>query len=231
MSMLFLLNESINTNDINLFKEGMLELLCIQKIPTHSFLKHESIYFLQVLYEHIYTHMHGQEEQEIYRFIEQMSSYQGEYINEETKAFTFCNSDFNGFLGITFSESNIILTKQINNNTKYRQWCFIHSPDKKYLLKKTDVPPDQKYNHFSHHHGKKELIEFWEILKHCPYIISVRSTDFGGFDFIRKINNDGTIEIVLTKSKRKYAIHVQTTGNDQLEAIAIAEIIKKEYER
>jgi hypothetical protein len=231
MSMLFLLNEAINTNDINLFKEGMFGLIYIQKKPSHSFLKHESIYSLPILYEHIFTHMHGQEEQEIYRFIEQMAPYQGAYIDNEVKATAYCQSEFNGFLGILFTGINIVITKQINNNPKYRQWCFNYSPDKKSLLETTDILPDNKDKHFANHHGKRELTEFWKTIKHCPYIISARSTHFGGNEFIREINEDGTIEIVLQNTARKYAIHIQTTGNDQLETTAIAVILKNEYER
>lgn len=229
--MLFVLNEAINTDSINQFKEGMLELLCIKKKPNHSFLKHETIYSLPIFTEHLFTNMNGQEEQEIFRFVEQMSPYEGNYINNEESANIYCKSSFNGFLGITFTDTNITITKQINNDVKYKYWCFMYSPDKRYLLDIADIHPDSKYYHFAEHHGKDKLTEFWKTIKNCPYIISAKSTNFGGNNFIREVYDDGIIEIVLQNTPRKYAISVQTTGKDSVETNAIAEIIKDKYER
>lgn len=231
MSRLFLLNEAIDTNDIDLFKDGMYELIKIEKNPTHSFLKHETIYNLSILTTHIYPNMHGQKEQEIFRFLEQLSPYQEEYVDDEIKANNHCGSGFNGFLGFIFPTRTIPDSKQVNNNSKYKQWCFQHSPDKKYLLDTTDILSKNKESHFADHHGKDELKRFWDSLKNCPYVEKARSTNFGGHDFIRSINDDGTIEIVLLKTQRKYAIHVHTTGKDLLETKAIADIIEQEYNR
>jgi hypothetical protein len=94
---------------------------------------------------------------------------------------------------------------------------------------KTAIPPNSKELHLSPHHGKKELSQFWRKLRNCPYVISAVSTDWGGREFVRKIDENGTIELVLTKSEREYAMKVQTTGRNQYETKKIAEILEREY--
>lgn len=82
---------------------------------------------------------------------------------------------------------------------------------------------------FGDHHGKKELKKLSDKLIHCPYVVEIRSTDYGGNNFIRKIVSNGVVEIVLTNTERRYALWIQTTGNNLRETKAIAEILKNEY--
>ena len=93
----------------------------------------------------------------------------------------------------------------------------------------TAIPPNEKHAHFSDHHGRAELEAFWDRLSNNPYIISARSTEFGGKKFIRKIGRDGKIEIVLTDTDRQYALQVQTTGRTFFETKFIANILEENY--
>ncbi|WP_118953419.1 hypothetical protein [Taibaiella helva] len=231
MGQLFLLNEAIVAKDEQNFKEGMLRLMGINKYENHRFLKHNSIYEISVFDEFIYTKFNGQLEQEILRYIEQLTSYSEDYVDNESKANDYCHSTFNGFLGFDFSNSKININKQVDCELKYRDWCFRYSPDKEYLLTETLIHPNEKENHFADHHGKKELSEFWDIIKFCPFIRKGRSDRFGGKNFIRKIHDDGKIEVVLYKTSKQYAIMLETTGTNFQETQAIANIVERDYNR
>jgi hypothetical protein len=96
-------------------------------------------------------------------------------------------------------------------------------------LEKTELKPDDKNIHLADHHGKAELQALCNQLKLSPYVVTMRSTDWGGKNFIRKTHRDGVIEIVLFKSQRQYALWVQTTGRNLRETKAIAEILDDKY--
>lgn len=231
MSTLFLLNEAIDTTDFGCFKKGIFELIAIKKRPDHVFYKHDSIYSLPVIVNGIYPNLSGQEEQEVFRFIEQMSLYDHCcYINTEKEANIFSQSNFNGFLGF-INFGTIKSEKQIANDQKYKEWCFCFSDNKKELLKETSILAEDKKCHLADHHGKRELDELWKRIRNSPYIEAARSTNFGskGKVFIREIHNNGEIEIVLNNSDKEYALLVSTTGKDIYETTAIAEILKSTY--
>jgi len=116
-----MLNEAINLNNFKEFKEGMLELVVIEKQKNDVFYKHDSIYEL-ICYVELVTN-YGQEEQEITRFIEQLSSCKT-YIDSEEKALLFENKR-NAFLGINFSSTTISIEKQIFNDLSYKNWNFL----------------------------------------------------------------------------------------------------------
>ncbi len=82
---------------------------------------------------------------------------------------------------------------------------------------------------FGDHHGKKELKKLSDKLIYSPYVVEIRSTDFGGNSFIRKIVSNGVVEIVLMNTDSRYALWVQTTGRNLRETKAIAEILSEEY--
>lgn len=68
-------------------------------------------------------------------------------------------------------------------------------------LVETLIEPEEKKVHLADHHGKAELQELCDRLKHSPYVIEMQSTDWGGNKFIRKVQSDGIIEIALLKQK------------------------------
>lgn len=96
-------------------------------------------------------------------------------------------------------------------------------------LLESSLTEDEKEIKISEHHGKAELTEFAEKLKKSPFVEIIRSTDWGGKNFIRKVYKDGVIEIVLVNTKRQYALWIQTTGRNIREAKEIAEIIEQKY--
>lgn len=93
----------------------------------------------------------------------------------------------------------------------------------------SNIDPDSKKIHISDHHGKAELEIFSKKIIYNPYIEEIKSTDWGGKKFIRRINEDGTIELVLTKSARNYALLVYTTGRNFPETEKIAHLIEAKF--
>jgi hypothetical protein len=96
-------------------------------------------------------------------------------------------------------------------------------------LIKTEIAPDTKPNHISDHHGVKELRAYWKKLKSCPYVVEMKSTDWGGRRFIRNIYKTGAIELVLLDTEKRYAMWVKTTGRNYRETKKISQIIEEEY--
>jgi hypothetical protein len=229
MSSFFLHNTSIDVVDYNDFKFGILDLIGINRHPDHLFFKHESIYSLPILLTGLYNAKIGNEEQEIYRFLEQLSPCET-LIETEQDANNHCKSNINGFLGINFQNSAIGINKQVLNNATYKNWCFQFLTDNNFFLVKTPVLPENKKAHLSDHHGKKELNALCERIRNNPFVLEMQSTGWGGKEFIRKIHANGLIEIVLYKTEKQYALNVQTTGTDLLETTAIAEILQNKYD-
>ena len=100
---------------------------------------------------------------------------------------------------------------------------------KELTLVETPIAPDEKNIHLSHHHGIRELRDLCNQLKNCPYVEEMRSTNWRGNKFIRKIQGDGIIEIVLFKTEQQYALLLKTTGRNLRETTAIAEILAERY--
>jgi hypothetical protein len=229
MSKFFLHNGSINVANFDSFKLGIFNLIAISQAEGHVFYKHESIYTLQIIVNELFTSIAGQKEQEVYRFIEQLSPCEL-LIDSEAKANNYCNSDINGFLGIDFAGTGIPALKQITNDLSYRAYCLSAFCNLEHFLEKTTIPPDKKKVHLSSHHGKKELTALSKRIRNSPYVIEMQSTAFGGKEFIRAISDDGIIEIVLWKSKQEYALRVKTTAKNPNETLAIAKILEHKYD-
>ena len=154
----------------------------------------------------------------------------------ETPAISFASLSVweNKILQIIIRNGDVISTGNVLNISKKESFAeneiitFIEDQSE-IFLEKTTIEPDSKKYHFSHHHGTKELTNFWKRLKYSPYVIETRSTEWGGKKFIRKIDKTGVLEIVLTDSERQYALWVQTTGKNYRETRAIAEILKEDF--
>lgn len=229
MSNFFLQNSAIDIGNFELFKSGISNLIGIDKLKDHIFYKHESLYSLAILVEHLYTAKHDHEIQEIFRFLEQLTPCQKNILTEKD-ALEFCNSDINGFLGIDFSRLTIIDDKQIIGEESYMNWCYKFHNAPEDLIEEYQGKPSEKKIHLSDHHGKKELQDLCDRIKNSPYVVEMRSTDWGGKNFIRKIHHNGIIEIVLYKTNRQYALQVQTTGSNEQQTKLIAEILKERYD-
>lgn len=81
-------------------------------------------------------------------------------------------------------------------------------------------------------HGMDVLQEFSKRLIHSPYLIGIiNSLPYNPYKrkFIKKIRENGLIEIVLPWTDQGYGIVVKTTGRTIKETEKIAEIIKEEF--
>ncbi len=96
-------------------------------------------------------------------------------------------------------------------------------------LVKSPLNPDDKDIHLADHHGTDELKALCDRLKHNEYVKAMRSTNWGGNTFIRKVYKNGVIEITLINSQRKYALWVHTTGRNYRETEAIANKLRERY--
>lgn len=96
-------------------------------------------------------------------------------------------------------------------------------------LIETNVKANDKKIHLANHHGKSELQSFCNRIKFNPYVLEMRSTNWGGKNFIRETFSNGVIEIVLVNSQREYALWVQTTGSNLRETKVIADVLKEKY--
>jgi predicted transposase YbfD/YdcC len=120
------------------------------------------------------------------------------------------------------------VSKQVKNQADYNNWCYIYHPNlDDLLIKSTTIPKI----HLANHHGKKELTDFCNKLMNCKYITEIHSTDWGGKRFIRKINNDNSIEIVLYWTQKEYALKVFTTGRNKKETEIISDLITEKYHK
>jgi len=97
------------------------------------------------------------------------------------------------------------------------------------LDKSTINPRDKSVTLSGDHHGKREIKKLSDKLINSPYVIEIRSTNFGGNRFIRKINGSGIVEITLMDTDSRYALRVQTTGRNLRETKAIAQILENDF--
>lgn len=81
MNNFFLLNEAIDLNDYKQFKEGVSELMIIEKEDNDNFLKHNSVWETPVITNNLFS-TSGQEENAIILFIEQIKTIDG-YLNNQ----------------------------------------------------------------------------------------------------------------------------------------------------
>lgn len=81
-------------------------------------------------------------------------------------------------------------------------------------------------------HGIDVLEGFSKRLVRCPYLVGIiNSLPFNPYErkFIKKIREDGLIEIVLPCTDKGYGIVVKTTGRTIYETKKIAEILEEEF--
>jgi hypothetical protein len=138
-------------------------------------------------------------------------------------------------LSITIENTNSVLSYKTVLNV-YSSDCFLNEElidhiERAFNVRpaESNIPPSEKTAHFSDHHGINELEKFWLKLANNPYVISARSTNWGGKKFIRKIEKNGLIEIVLVNTERKYAMQLETTGKTFYETEFIAKNIEENY--
>lgn len=100
------------------------------------------------------------------------------------------------------------------------------------ILIKTKLVPNNKHIALRDDHGKDKLKAFSDKLVQCEYVISVvNSLPFNPTEtnFIRKVRDNGLIEIVLTDTDEGFGLVVKTTGNTLTQTKKIAEVINDRY--
>lgn len=110
---------------------------------------------------------------------------------------------------------------------------FIQSISSITLIVNSD-PPANKAISLRDDHGKNILKAFSDRLVMSEYVVSViNSLPFNpkAVNLIRRIYNDGKIELVLYWEDKGIGIIIQTTGRNYKETKAIAEIIKDNFDR
>lgn len=101
-------------------------------------------------------------------------------------------------------------------------------------LTKSNESPKNKNISLRDDHGKDELKAFSDRLVQSPYIVSIiNSLPFNpkAVNLIRRVYSNGQIEMVLYWDDRGIGIVAQTTGTNYKETQAIAEILKKEFDK
>lgn len=99
-------------------------------------------------------------------------------------------------------------------------------------LVQCDQPVSDKKIILRNDHGLDVLEEFSKRLVRCPYLIGVvNSLPFNPYErkFIKRVRENGLIEIVLPWTDKGYGIVVRTTGRTIMETKRIAEIIEEEF--
>ena len=129
----------------------------------------------------------------------------------------------------------VLTTEQVNN--VFSKACYDIKSISAFVenlgdveLEETAIEPNEKsITLFGDHHGKKYLQALADKLVNSPYVVEIKSTNFGGNSFIRKVHSNGVLEIVVMKSDDRFALWVQTTGRNYRETEAIAENLKERY--
>ena len=100
-------------------------------------------------------------------------------------------------------------------------------------LLETGTPTADKKISLPDHHGQEVLLRFSQKLIRSPYVVGViNSIDMNSAErrFVRRIREDGLIELRLTRTERGLGLVVQTTGRTQAETTKIAGILERNFE-
>ncbi len=99
-------------------------------------------------------------------------------------------------------------------------------------LVKSFIPEEQKKICLRDDHGRDLLLNFSKRIVKCPYICEVvNSLPYNPHErnFIKKVRENGLVEIVLPWTDKGLGIVVKTTGRNIRETTEIARIVKENY--
>jgi hypothetical protein len=126
---------------------------------------------------------------------------------------------------------NITIEEHTSNEKVKKQLMYAGTLE----LKKCPLTPDKKTIKLSgDHHGNDKLEAFAKKLFKNDYVESViNNIEFSpkSINLIKNIYQDGKIEIVLYWESAGYGMLLQTTGRNYRETEAIANQLKKEFDR
>lgn len=121
-------------------------------------------------------------------------------------------------------------------NISLEQHVDIHIPQiqesEEPELVESDLQIKEKKISLRNDHGADVLMDFSKRLIRCPYVVGViNSLPFNSHErrFIKKIREDGLLEIVLPWTDEGYGVVVKTTGRTIKETEKIGRIITEEY--
>lgn len=186
------------------------------------------------------------------------SPYESEKVEKEQDAFLEHQWLYNGKSCIGFplaaifnsaalsiyesdwSEALICISKdsaaETVRNISTEQHVDIHIPQIQVSaepeLEESDLRIEDKKISLRDDHGKDVLMDFSKRLIKCPYVEGViNSLPFNSHErrFIKKIREEGLIEIVLPWTDKGYGVVVKTTGRTIKETEMIGRIIMEKY--
>jgi hypothetical protein len=120
-------------------------------------------------------------------------------------------------------------------NIGTEQHVHIHMPQLQHRepeLVESALQAEDKKISLRDDHGKDLLMDFSRRLIRCPYVVGViNSLPYNSHErrFIRRIQENGVIEIVLPWTDKGYGVAVKTTGRTKQETEKIGEIIEEMY--
>jgi putative component of toxin-antitoxin plasmid stabilization module len=122
MSKFFLNNQSLNINDFEIFRSGVIQLMSIEKKQEHIFFRNESCYQINHFSERIFPNIYSNRDIfNLYDFFAKLSPCDVE-VQDEATANNYCTSNINGFLGIDFNGQAITEHKKVVDSDSYLNW-------------------------------------------------------------------------------------------------------------
>jgi hypothetical protein len=121
MSKFFLNNQSLNINDFENFRNGVIQLMSIEKKQEHIFFRNESCYQIPHFTNTIFPNLHDIDIFNLYNFFAKLSPCEVE-VQDENSANNYCSSNKNGFLGIDFNGQAITAHKKVVDSITYSNW-------------------------------------------------------------------------------------------------------------
>lgn len=121
-------------------------------------------------------------------------------------------------------------------NISTEQHVDIHIPQiqtsEETVIVESDLKIEDKKISLREDHGVDVLMDFSKRLIRCPYVVGVvNSLPFHSHErrFIKKIREEGLIEIVLPWTDKGYGVVVKTTGRTMKETEMIGRVIMEKY--
>jgi putative component of toxin-antitoxin plasmid stabilization module len=121
MSKFFLNNQSLNINDFEIFRSGVIQLMSIEKKQEHIFFRNESCYQIHHFTNSIFHNLHDIDIFNLSNFFAKLSPCDVE-VQDEATANNYCTSNINGFLGIDFNGQAITDHKKVVDSDSYLNW-------------------------------------------------------------------------------------------------------------
>ena len=147
-------------------------------------------------------------------------------------SFSIFSSEWNQNFILLRGNHKIIEVRHISSPAHIESHKIFFDEVKEIHLLRCFLDPKDKPIHLRDDHGKDKLLEFSKRLLKSDYICEiVNSLPYNPRErkFIRKVSENGLIEIVLPWTDLGLGIVVKTTGRNLRETQQIANIIQEQY--